>query len=98
MALSKMLAMSLTVSTLLLQATGSAWAQGATADRPVLRSAKERGATPQVDATETTVGGLSREQRITICLDTWDAQTHMTRREWRTACERSVRVEPGIYR
>jgi hypothetical protein len=32
----------------------------------------------------------------TTCLDDWDAQTHMTRKEWRTTCER-VAAERGKF-
>lgn len=97
MALSKIVAVSLAASALHLNAVGPACAQAA--DKPVPRSTKERGAVPQADAVRTTgSGGLTKEQRVTICLDTWDAQTHMTRREWRIACERSVELEPGVFR
>jgi hypothetical protein len=32
-----------------------------------------------------------------MCLETWDAQTHMTKREWRVACARSVRDYPDAF-
>ena len=97
MALSKMLAVPLAASALYFQAAGPACAQ--TADKPALRVTKERSGAPQADAAGTMgSSGRTKEQRVTICLDTWDAQTHMTRREWRIACERSVEVEPGVLR
>ena len=27
---------------------------------------------------------------MALCLESWDAQTHMSKSEWRAACERSV--------
>jgi hypothetical protein len=99
MPLSKIFVTQLALCALLLQSAGSVSAQGTPAEKPVLRSAKERGAAPQADSAGAAgSSGLTREQRVTICLETWDAQTHMTRREWRIACERSVLVEPGIFR
>ena len=39
----------------------------------------------------------SKEKKLTMCVETWDAQTHMTKREWRTACARSVRDYPDAF-
>ena len=33
---------------------------------------------------------------LTTCLQDWDAATHMTRKEWRTTCDR-VAVERGTF-
>jgi hypothetical protein len=33
---------------------------------------------------------------LKTCLEDWDAQTHMTRKEWRTTCER-VAAERGQF-
>ena len=33
---------------------------------------------------------------LKTCLEDWDAQTHMTRKEWRTTCER-VAAERGTF-
>ena len=35
---------------------------------------------------------------LKTCLEDWDAQTHMSKREWRAACERSVRDYPNAFR
>jgi hypothetical protein len=39
----------------------------------------------------------TKEKKLTMCLETWDAQTHMTKREWRVACARSVRDYPDAF-
>ena len=39
----------------------------------------------------------SKEKKFSMCLETWDAQTHMTKREWRVACLRSVRDYPDAF-
>ena len=64
----------------------------------VLKPAKERGAPPATSAENTQSAGMAKQQRISICIESWDAQTHMTRREWRTACERSVKDYPDAFR
>jgi hypothetical protein len=51
----------------------------------------ETGVTP-------TSGSLSKQQRMRLCLDSWDTQTHMSRSEWRVACERTVKNYPDAYR
>jgi hypothetical protein len=40
-------------------------------------------------AAPSTAGGGGRT--LQDCLNFWDRQTHMTRSEWRAACERSLR-------
>jgi hypothetical protein len=37
------------------------------------------------------------EDWVVMCLADWDAQTHMTRTQWRTTCERVSR-ERGYFR
>lgn len=72
-------------------------AQGAQPSGPTLKPAKERGTGTETEAAPTS-GSLSRQQRMALCLETWDAQTHMSRREWRVACERTVKDYPDAYR
>jgi hypothetical protein len=40
---------------------------------------------------------MTKEKRFSLCIDSWDAQTHMSKREWRAACERSVRDYPTAF-
>jgi hypothetical protein len=40
---------------------------------------------------------MTKEKRLALCIDSWDAQTHMSKREWRGACERSVRDYPTAF-
>jgi|SRR5262245_12783012 len=40
---------------------------------------------------------VSKQKKLSMCLETWDAQTHMTKREWRVACARSVRDYPDAF-
>jgi len=39
----------------------------------------------------------SKQKKLTMCIETWDAQTHMTKKEWRVACTRSVRDYPDAF-
>jgi len=41
--------------------------------------------------------GATKQKKLSMCLETWDAQTHMTKREWRVACARSVRDYPDAF-
>jgi len=75
-------------------------AQGATPSQPTLKSAKERGASPEAGASlalNATGGGMSKQRRLSLCLESWDTQTHMSKREWRAACERSVKDYPDAF-
>ena len=84
------------VASALLSVPGSApaFAQGASPAQPVLRPAKERG---NPLAEPSLVGGLTKEKRFSLCIESWDAQTHMSKREWRAACERSVKDYPTAF-
>ncbi len=59
----------------------------------ISKKAKERGA-PVADAAS---GGLTKQRRLSLCLESWDAQTHMSKREWRVACERSLKDYPDAF-
>jgi len=61
----------------------------------VLRPAKERG-NPLAESNP--VSGITKERRLSLCLESWDSQTHMSRREWRVACQRSVKDYPQAFR
>jgi hypothetical protein len=72
-------------------------AQGAQPTGPSLKPAKERGTGAETEVVPTS-GSLSKQQRMRLCLESWDAQTHMSRSEWRLACERTVKDYPDAYR
>ena len=40
---------------------------------------------------------MSKQQRLLLCIESWDTQTHMSKREWRVACERSVKDYPDAF-
>ena len=40
----------------------------------------------------------SSTDTMKLCLQSWDANTHMSKREWRIACKRTVREYPDAYR
>ena len=48
-------------------------------------------------AAEKPEAGATKQKKLSMCLETWDAQTHMTKREWRVACARSVRDYPDAF-
>jgi hypothetical protein len=85
----------------LLPASHPASAQGATPSQPTLKKSKERGASPEAGADlalNTDKGGMTKQRRLSLCMESWDAQTHMSKREWRFACERSVKDYPDAFR
>jgi len=43
-------------------------------------------------------GGMTRQGKFDRCMESWDAATHMSKKEWRKACERSVKDYPGPSR
>ena len=74
--------------------------QTAAPSQPVLKGWKDRGSTPssQTNSTEAAASGdMTKKQRdFQDCLDTWDKGTHMTKKEWRRTCERTVRDYPEL--
>jgi len=73
-----------------------AGAQPAPESAPVLKPARERGASPS--ETQPVVNEATTErQRLSLCIESWDAETHMTKQEWRAACQRSVRDQPDAF-
>jgi hypothetical protein len=72
-------------------------AEEVTQQRTVLRPVKERGATPR-SGSEYAATDTSYQGALSLCLADWDAATHMTKLEWRRACERSVKDYPDAFR
>ena len=70
--------------------------QTATPSQP----AQERGSRPSIATNSKeapTSGDMTKQQRdFKDCLDTWDKGTHMTKKEWRRSCERTIRVYPEL--
>ena len=79
----------------LLAASAPASAEGDSSSQPILRPAKERG--NPVTSDNLVSGSMTRQKRLSLCLESWDAQTHMSKREWRGACERSVKDYPDAF-
>lgn len=76
-------------------------AQGAAPSPPPMTKSKEKVASPEARADPAASGpgaGMTKQQRLALCIETWDAQTHMSRREWRVACERGVKNYPDAFR
>ena len=67
-----------------------------TTSEPVLKPWKERGETPLTGSEAATSAGRTKEQRFKDCMETWDKGTHMTKKEWRRTCERTVRDYPEL--
>jgi hypothetical protein len=63
-----------------------------------MKKSKEQGASPEIRADQAAGAGMTKQQRLALCIETWDAQTHMSRREWRVACERGVKSYPEAFR
>jgi hypothetical protein len=62
-------------------------------------------AQPQTQQVPPSSGGTSRTgdnsggvagKKIEECMATWDAGTHMTKKEWRATCERSLSESPSL--
>jgi hypothetical protein len=96
MSISKLLlaAVAAAVPALLCVST-AACAEGDSSSQPILRPAKERG--NPVASDNLVSGAMTKQKGLSLCLDSWDAQTHMSRREWRGACERSVKDYPDAF-
>ena len=72
----------------------------ATPSQPVLKKAKERGSPPSTATNSKeapTSGDMTKQEKdFKDCLDTWDKGTHMTKKEWRRTCERTIRDYPEL--
>ena len=62
-----------------------------------MKSDKARAAVAEATAEKKADPGMSKEKKLSMCIETWDAQTHMTKKEWRVACARSVRDYPDAF-
>jgi hypothetical protein len=40
---------------------------------------------------------LSKERKLSLCVESWDATTHMSKQEWRIACLRSIKDYPDAF-
>jgi len=63
---------------------------------PILKPAKERGAKTQEPETVASAG-MTQQRKLSLCINSWDAETHMSKQEWRAACQRSVRDYPDAF-
>ena len=77
--------------------SASAHSQEATQPGVLLKPAKERGTMPLITS-ETVATETTSRRALSVCISDWDAATHMTRQEWRRACERSVKDYPDAFR
>ena len=66
-----------------------------------MKSPKERAGTATVaaadKAAEKPEEGATKQKKLSMCLETWDAQTHMTKKEWSVACARSIQDYPDAF-
>jgi hypothetical protein len=42
--------------------------------------------------------GASGQNAFSLCIADWDAATHMSKQEWRSACLRTVKADPTAFR
>jgi hypothetical protein len=70
-------------------------AQSAGQAEPILKSVQERAAKYAIsDGRERS----TQQGRFALCVESWDAATHMSKQDWRSACQRSVRDYPDAFR
>jgi hypothetical protein len=77
-------------------AAGSVAAQSTTQSEPILKPAKERGTKASEPETVANTG-MTKRRRFSLCIESWDAQTHMSKQEWRGACRRSLVDYPDAF-
>jgi hypothetical protein len=88
------------IAALLHSSVVSVAAQSAAQSEPILKPVKERhGKTQEPEAVVSTGvnSGMTKQQRLSLCLGSWDAETHMSKQEWRVACQRTVRDYPDAF-
>ena len=70
-----------------------------TPPRVVLKPAKERHqqSSGTYDSTMALTPGAGEDTDFARCVSDWDAATHMTKREWRSACRRALKDYPGSF-
>lgn len=73
-----------------------AFARDAAQPHVVLKPAKERhqqSSSPSMALTP----GAGEDADFARCIADWDATTHLTKREWRSACRRAIKDYPGSF-
>jgi hypothetical protein len=58
---------------------------------PILKSEQQR-------TVKYTKAEPNRQGKLALCLGDWDASSHMSKGEWRRACERTVSLYPTAFR
>ena len=61
------------------------------------KSGQEGGGRPNTPDSVAT-GGMTREDKFARCMESWEAATHMSKKQWQRACERSVKDYPGTLK
>ena len=76
-----------------------AFAQKKAQPHVVLKPAKERHqqSSGTYDSTMALTPGAGEDTDFARCVSDWDAATHMTKREWRSACRRARKDYPGSF-
>ena len=41
--------------------------------------------------------GTTKERKLSLCIESWDAATHMSKQEWRIAYRRSIKDYPDAF-
>ena len=96
MRVSRLLLGPVVIAAVLHSSAVSVAAQSASQSEPTLKPIKERAGKTQ--APEAVVNaGMTKQQRLSLCLGSWDAETHMSKQEWRVACQRTVRDYPDAF-
>jgi hypothetical protein len=76
---------------------GSCFAQTVSPVDPPLKSVQVQTERPAAPDTVVT-GGTSKQEKLKRCVESWDLATHMTKKEWRNACDRSVKDYPDSFK
>jgi hypothetical protein len=72
-------------------------AQTVNSAKPPLKSVQERtGRSGTPDTVET--GGMTKRDKFARCMESWERATHMSKKQWQRACERSVKDYPETFR
>jgi hypothetical protein len=87
--------LSAAVAAVCIFAAGPASAQPAPESGVTLKPARERGAPPETVPVQSE--STANAQKLSLCIESWDAETHMSKEEWRAACQRSVRAQPEAF-
>ena len=52
---------------------------------------------PDCKGRHTKAPELSKERKLSLCVESWDAATHMSKQDWRVACQRSIKDYPDAF-